>query len=146
MGIDPTGVLEGPYTDVGINLYFGRSDAGVLCATGSIAGTIPLTCQRCLEPVLFALHTEARWGFITQDSEAEFLDPRYDPVLVTDEPMSFIELVEDELILALPAVPKHPGAACPLTGFSQRESELSATDRDGPFAVLGAQWKRNSKR
>jgi uncharacterized protein len=69
-------------------------------------GSVRLQCQRCLGNLDFPLQVEARLELAA--SEAEILAAEDDADrTVAGRDMNVADLVEDELILALPMVPKH---------------------------------------
>ena len=71
-----------------------------------------LTCQRCLQPMSAPLALDRRLRFVQGEAQAEALDAESDDdVLALNRWMSLRELVEDELLLGLPLVPRH--AVCP---------------------------------
>ena len=89
-----------------------RDEEGRPALEVSIEGVIPLTCQRCLEPVdervgqstvLLIAHGEAELASLDEASVHE--------VVLADGPLDAIELVEDELLLTLPFAPRHPACA-----------------------------------
>ena len=73
---------------------------------------LPLECQRCLEPVNAALQIEHSFLFVHGEDAASQLDAESeDDVLALTRALDLRELIEDELLLALPLVPRHE--ACP---------------------------------
>lgn len=116
-----------------------RERAGVpseLLLQLNVGGKVPLTCQRCLttvehpvaENVVFRLERED--APLTQDELEEA-----EEVLPLAGPLDLAELVEDQVLLALPIVPMHE--VCPRSAINtaapKREGE---TDRVQPFADL----------
>ncbi len=96
-------------------------------------------CQRCLQPVLLALDVDRAFRFAPTEDEAAVIDAESeDDVLVLSRQFDLRELLEDELLLALPIVPKHDHCPAPPTG--QAAQELTAVH---PFAALAA-LKRGS--
>ena len=99
-----------------------------------IAGTVQLACQRCLEPLPVPVDLHGAYRVVRSEAEAEELpldDDTVDPVVGTAR-FDLAGLVEDEVLLALPTVPRHercPAGAVPAAGNSARPS---------PFAVLAA--------
>ena len=72
-----------------------------------------LTCQRCLQPFKLPLLLDRRIRFVRGEAEAEALDAELDDdVLATSRSFDLRGLVEDELLLALPIVPRHADV-CP---------------------------------
>lgn len=106
----------------------------------SVQATVWLTCQRCLQPFQVPLAFERRLRFVRGEAEAEALDAESeDDVLALSRSLDLRELVEDELLLALPLVPRH--GVCPLPlPMSAGEADLAADtpERPHPFAALQA--------
>ena len=74
---------------------------------------VTLQCQRCLQAVRRPLAVARRFRFVRSEQEATRLDEEIeDDVLVLPPRLDLLELLEDELILALPIVARHDGA-CP---------------------------------
>lgn len=104
---------------------------------------LPLTCQRCLEPVDEMLEVDRWFRFVDDEAAAEREDEEAEEdVLVLDPAFDLQALVEDELLMALPLVPRH--AVC--TGEVQMEAigpgfvEAEAA-KPNPFGAL-AELKR----
>ncbi|MGH8795765.1 MAG: YceD family protein [Caldimonas sp.] len=97
---------------------------------------IPLQCQRCLAPVDVALAIGRKFLFVPGEDAAAQLDAiRDDDVLAMTRALDLHELVEDELLLALPLVPLHDACLAPL---SIAAGEGAAPERPNPFAALAA--------
>jgi uncharacterized protein len=103
-----------------------------------------LTCQRCLRPVEEALHFERWFRFARDESEAASLDAdSEDDVLALPRSLDLRELVEDELLLDLPLVPRHE--ICPEVlpmSAGDEAVDAGAEERPNPFAVLAALKKK----
>lgn len=102
--------------------------------------TVALQCQRCLQPVAETLLVERWFRFAEDEREAERLDEELeDDVLVASRAFDLHELVEDELILALPLVPRHESCPEPLplpAGDTGGDAPEEAAPN--PFAALAA--------
>ncbi len=97
-------------------------------------------CQRCLQPVLLPLHVDRAFRFVPTEEEAAALDAESeDDVLAASPRFDLRALVEDELLLALPLVPKHE--SCPVPW--QPEEAPQDAKPENPFAALAA-LKRGS--
>lgn len=95
---------------------------------------LPLVCQRSLEPFLLPVRISQRLGLISKEEQADALPEEYEPVLVPESGLlAGRDLVEDELILAVPAIPIKPGGAPVEASFEPTAEELAAAS---PFAVL----------
>ena len=96
-----------------------------------------LCCQRCLQPVAVALDVQPSLRFVRGESQAEALDEQSEEdVLALSATLDLQRLVEDELILALPLVPRHERCPQPLP-MSAGEDEVAASSApDHAFAGL----------
>jgi uncharacterized protein len=96
---------------------------------------LALQCQRCLQPVDTPLQVDRRIRFVRGEEEAATLDADVDDdVLALTRSLDLRELVEDELLLALPLVPRHEQCPTPLPTPAGEPIEDDA--RPNPFAVL----------
>ncbi len=99
---------------------------------------VPLECQRCLQPMKEHLQVQRRFRFVRHEDEAARLDEESeDDVLALPARLDLQALLEDELILALPIVPRH--GVCPdplpLPAADALDEEAPAPN---PFAALAA--------
>lgn len=93
--------------------------------------TAALFCQRCLGPLLLPLQVQREFYFVPGEDVAAKLDDELEvDVLELTPALDLHELIEDELILALPLVPRH--ADCTLALPAQD----AAAGNDHPFGVL----------
>jgi uncharacterized protein len=100
-------------------------------------------CQRCLQPVALDLEVSRPLRFVADETTAAALDADSDDdVLVASRNLDLHELVEDELLLALPLVPKHE--RCPRS-LPMAAGDVAAEPAPNPFAALAA-LKRDGKR
>lgn len=123
-------------------LEFFRDDKRRSCVRGRVTATLELRCQRCLGPLAFQVDATLLLGLVQGFDEAERLPEEYDPLIVEDDRVRPAELVEDELILALPQVPMHaPHEACADGAMRQAPVDAPAgepgeEEADNPFQVL----------
>lgn len=98
-----------------------------------VQGELPLVCQRTLETYRQPVAIRLRLGLIRREEEEAALLPGYEPFLVpSDGLVSLPELIEDELILALPLVPVRSEGEF----AAEPQEDAEADDRPNPFAVL----------
>ena len=122
-----------------------RQDAGsddcLLLHLQAHAG-VRLSCQRCLQPVSVPLQVNTTLRFVSDEALAERLDEDSDEdVLALSGPLDLHALVEDELILALPLVPRHEHCPQPLP-TSAGELDAGGTEEAGSaFAALAGLLK-----
>lgn len=97
-----------------------------------------LTCQRCLKAVGESLTLERSVRFVKDEAAAAELDvDSEEDVLALPRHLDLAELIEDELLLALPLVPRHETCPQPLPVPADDE-ELVEEKRPNPFAALAA--------
>jgi uncharacterized protein len=105
---------------------------------------VPLTCQRCLGPVQAKLMVDRWFRFVATEAVAEAEDDDCEEDLLALEPRpSLIELLEDELLMALPLVPMHETCpvAVPMASADRSDADETMPARPNPFQAL-AQLKR----
>lgn len=94
-----------------------------------------LACQRCLQPMRTPLSIERSILFVAGEEKAEALDAEIeDDVLALTPALDLRTLTEDELILALPLVPRH--GTCPMPGGAGEAPSDDPPARQNPFAQL----------
>jgi uncharacterized protein len=104
---------------------------------------VPLQCQRCLGPMAQPLNVDRAIRFVHGEDLAARLDEETeDDVLSLPAALDVQSLIEDELILAQPLVPRHEGA-CPQplwagAGPEQPAEAEAAEQEPHPFAALAA--------
>lgn len=102
---------------------------------------VKLECQRCLQPVAVPLAVQRSFRFAPDETTAAQIDAdSEDDVLVLTRALDLHELVEDELILALPLVPRHD--LCPQPLEAPADAEEAPAERPNPFAALAALKRR----
>ncbi|TXH90095.1 MAG: DUF177 domain-containing protein [Rhodoferax sp.] len=99
---------------------------------------VPMTCQRCLSEASIPLEIDQSYRFVATENEAldEDEDSEED-ILVLSRDFDVLELLEDELIMALPPIPKHD--QCPQApSFEAADDDFSGGEqaKPNPFAVL----------
>jgi uncharacterized protein len=127
--------IRGGDPSVEVDLRFLRDEEKRALVTGRITADLQLQCQRCLEPLRFPVELDLRLAVVETDAEARLLPDDVDPLLVEGGSLSLADLVEDELILALPQVPMHGLDVCPAADMAAGET-ASAEERESPFVAL----------
>lgn len=86
--------------------------------------TLHLLCQRCLQPLAQSLAFEREIRFVAHEAQAEIEDERSEEdVLSLERRLDLFELIEDELLLAVPLSPRHE--RCPDAPALAKLTELS---------------------
>jgi uncharacterized protein len=107
-----------------------RDERGRPALRLQVSGTLELRCQRCLEPMALEVQTDETLVLAATLDEihAEPADAHAPDRLVAGKEMALRELIEDELILAVPYAPRHEDCAPALAG--------GEVERVSPFAGL----------
>lgn len=99
---------------------------------------VPLQCQRCLQAVVESLQIGRSLMFVQGEDAAAQLDAdSEDDVLALTRALDLRELVEDELLLAMPIVPRHDVCPEPLVAADAGDA-TGAEEAPHPFAALAA--------
>ncbi len=117
-------------------LAFGRKD-GRAVVSGEVRSRLVLRCQRCLGPLAIDVDAAFALAFVTGLEEAGTLPEPYEPAVVEDGRVRPLELVEDELLLAVPGIPLHEEGACRAPTADVAATEGASQD-ESPFAVLAS--------
>lgn len=102
-----------------------------------------LTCQRCLAPLEWPIESDTRLLLVNSEAALEGDSPDDESGegverILGARRFDVLALVEDELILSLPYVPKHEVCPSSLAAFpAQDEPSVDEDVRPSPFAVLG---------
>lgn len=121
-----------------IHLDFRVDEDRRYIATGSLTAQVQVVCQRCLGPVPYDLALDLSLGFVYDEDHAKNLPASYDPVVMTDGEVILANLVEQEIILALPIVAYHEESGCNPTAVKYASSTDDAPDdeKPNPFSIL----------
>lgn len=100
---------------------------------------LSLTCQRCLGPVDVPVEVERSFRFVADEAIAAAQDDEsQEDVLALSHALDLVELVEDELLMAMPLAPRHEACPEPLELPPAGEvAEDEPASRPHPFAILG---------
>jgi uncharacterized protein len=124
-GLDQSGSVE-------VNLQFARSGSSQVCeARGTVHAALRMICQRCLEPMTLSLTVRPQWLFVRAGEGRETAIDEVAELMEVDRPVALSELVEDELLLAMPMIPMHRLEECPARQYS-----AAGQERRNPFADL----------
>ena len=108
-----------------------------------VKATLTMQCQRCLGEMSVPLNTSSTMACVWTDDEAAALPAFYEPLLVSDEAV-LRDIVEEEILLALPSFPAHENecktieqvaALEPINGSCDEVTEVRA-QTNNPFGVL----------
>jgi uncharacterized protein len=112
-----------------------------------LKGRLHLVCQRCLQDCAVDLDEKRRFLLVASEAEADnypLEDEEQEP-LVASQHFNLLETIEDEVLLSLPLIPKHPEGFCEphATVFGLEDEDAALDERENPFNIL-KNMKKNS--
>jgi len=99
--------VESDEGNIDAQLAFGVSEDGYKVVTGSAAATVQQVCQRCLQPVPVSVVCDISLAIIWSEEDMKALPSHLDPWIAGEGAADFYEMIEEELLLNLPAVAYH---------------------------------------
>ena len=115
-----------------VQLDFRLDERRIRTLKGTIRGGLSLVCQRCLKALRFPLDLKFCLGIVTSEADIDRLPEGYEPLLVSGAQLRTFDVVEDEVLLSLPAFPLHQGEqSCVMVYENQPLPE-----KDNPFSIL----------
>lgn len=116
------------------SLKGGVNSAGKPTLRLQVQGEVQLPCQRCLEPFAFGLDIDETYVVVADETaipaSTEDEATAQEDFIVADTQMQVNDLVEDEVLLAVPYAPRHDETVC---GGGDVQDGLK---KPSPFAVL----------
>jgi uncharacterized protein len=123
-----------------------RREGGFAVAVLEVSGSVQLVCQRCLAPMHQDVDGATRIALVASEAEADRVPPEFEPVRAPEGRIRLRDLVEEEVMLALPIVPLHevPADCAPMARVENvAEPQVDAADSmQKPFERLGELLKR----
>lgn len=130
------GALASSEGDAVVEFRFSRDEERRFVVQLQCRASLPVPCQRCLEPMAVAVDNSADLAIVASDEQASQLPKSLEPWLVEQDSADLWALVEDELILALPFTSYHPVDVCQPRATWQEPPEPELEQRPNPFNVL----------
>ncbi|WP_221795053.1 YceD family protein [Oceanobacter mangrovi] len=109
---------------------------------GSCSTRVAMVCQRCLGTVEIEVDSQFSLGLVFDDEQAKQLPRSLEPVEMDENGiLDLWEVVEDEVLLALPMFPMHSESECRIQQPEPENTTSGNEKRPNPFDVL-AQLKQ----
>ena len=103
-----TPLLASDEGEASFELRFGRDEQHRATVDVTVAAALMLVCQRSLEPYTEQVRQQTLLQIIAELEEQALLSSGEDFVLIDEGRIAVADLVEDELLLAVPQVPRNP--------------------------------------
>jgi uncharacterized protein len=120
---------------------------GQAVATLEVSAQPEVVCQRCMQPMRWPVDVKSRIALVSDYAAADRVPEGLEVFLVEADSVSVRDLVDEEIMLALPHVARHEegsecaGRAVQLPG-QEADAEVATADVQKPFAQLGELLKR----
>ncbi|MBS9779086.1 MAG: DUF177 domain-containing protein [Moraxellaceae bacterium] len=120
--------------------------SGIYWLEFSVKAPLENQCQRCLQAMDFILDEQIKLALLEDKAQASLLQE--DDWLLLDDVVEMVKherrlpiltMIEDELLLALPLVPKHDyndENCLPVEILADEEEEPMVEEKNNPFAIL----------
>lgn len=131
-------VLMSDQGDVEAELKFDKA-GHIPFIQGHIRAELHLKCQRCLQAVQYSVDSDFRLGMVQNEEQMDRLPDEFEPYLVEDDNNYLADILEDELLLAMPLVAMHDFDCSEHVNEydSGQEDEVKPSDaKENPFAAL----------
>jgi uncharacterized protein len=119
--------------EITLKFEFKHSDFDVPMISGKIQTSLQVVCQRCLQAMETALGFDFR--LLVDAADDTVSESGLDSVYSEDGNIDIFEVVEDEIILALPLVSMHQNDTCN-EHWQAADNSLEPVIRENPFSVL----------
>lgn len=119
-----------------------RREGGFAVAQLDVEGAVELVCQRCLKPMRQPIAGHALIALVASDADADRVPPQFEPVRAPEGRIRLRDLLEEEVLLALPIVPLHEDLreCAPAAQIAPRVDDASSLQK--PFERLDELLKR----
>ncbi len=121
--------------DVAIDFAFEKKGR-VATVQGHIKAELTLVCQSCLKNLSWALDIPVNLGVVSSDEQANRLAEEFDPLWLEEDTLALKDIVEDEILLALPDFPRHRHECLVKQKAQAKKTEDSTIRSDNPFSIL----------
>jgi uncharacterized protein len=115
---------------------------------GSVDGVVRLECRRCGKAFAHAVHLAMDLRLVFSEAEERSALADAEPLLVEDDRLPLRQIVEEEVLLALPMLPRCESCENDVNqalASSQAPEQEAPAPRDNPFAALKRQLQSNRK-
>ncbi|MCK4840347.1 MAG: DUF177 domain-containing protein [Methylococcales bacterium] len=129
--LDNSGVVE-------IDFSFDK-EGRLAIVSGEIKANLNLQCQSCLGQFVLSINRQFKLGLVSSMEQADRLASDCEPLILNNKKISLNELVEDELLLALPDFPRHEYECSEMSKGKELEvnnDEQQQMNSNNPFSVL----------
>lgn len=118
-----------------VELAFAINEEKKKVVTGRACGDLTLVCQRCLDPVKLPIEANVSLAVVWDEDEADSLPSYLEPWIHGEGAADLYEMIEEEMLLSLPAVAYHEEQCVDSKLFSAGKP-VDTPVKKNPFNVL----------
>jgi len=139
--------LTSPEGEARGHVRFSRQ-LGQAVADLEVSAQPEVVCQRCMQPMRWPVTVKSRVALVSDYAAADRVPEEMEVFLVEGDSVSVRDLVDEEVMLALPHVPRHDdesecaGRPMRLPGQEADAEDAADAQVQKPFAQLGELLKR----
>ena len=129
----------GDCSDVNVSIECNVDLQGIVYLEGKAVTELTLLCQRCMTQVNTEVTVDFSFSPCKTQAEIDELPDAYDPIECDENgEIRLHQLIEDELIVAMPIIPMHENENCHLglKDIVVGKIDTAQQERPNPFAVL----------
>ncbi len=133
-------MVDGIENDIEVRVSFYKDLSGLHVFEGTARTSVVMTCQRCLESMTLSLDAKFKYSSDETLLKQLELEDEFDCAeLNSFGEVHLYDIIEDELILSLPLVAKHPEEVCPAAGRigTAGGDDIEQDEGNNPFRALG---------
>ncbi len=120
---------------VQVELSFEVNEEKKKVVTGQACGELTLVCQRCLDPVQLPVEANVSLAIVWDEEGADALPSYLDPWIHGEGLADLYEMIEEEMLLSLPAVAYH-NETCIEASLLSAGKSVEVQVKKNPFNVL----------
>ena len=121
--------------EIQVKLEFTISEERKKVVIGTASADLALVCQRCLEPVTVPVESSISLAVVWDEEAAKALPERFEPWITGEGMADLYEMIEEQLLLSLPAVAYHEEPCLDSKLYSSGKP-VEVKKEKNPFQVL----------
>ena len=139
-----TSALSSKEGEVYVDVEFSVDINRVVILAGEIKTDVQLICQRCMRNMDYPIALDFQLAFVRSEIEMERLPDGYEATLIDNMTMMLSDIIEVEILLALPPIAKHQDEHCSSDnkaegwGDQHIEPDTESVKRENPFDILAS--------
>lgn len=105
-------LLEEATDSIEFALSFRKDEHGYCIVQCRVKASLPMQCQRCGQIMELPVDTATDLCVVASGKLAKKLPAQYEPLVTENAPVALLDIIEEELLLAIPMVPRHVDDSC----------------------------------